>query len=111
MTRFIIMKSIHIGVYKLTMKRKNIQDKVGDIMGGQVLDLPEFRIFDEGKAEGELTGRAAERTEGIRIFIADKIEDGIPDDRIVEKLVKSYSLTETDARECIQRYKDSIKKI
>ncbi len=29
-----------------------MQDKVGGIMGGKVLDLPEIRIFHEGKAEG-----------------------------------------------------------
>ena len=35
--------------YKLTMNQKNVQRKVGDYMGGKVLDLPEFRIYDQGK--------------------------------------------------------------
>lgn len=34
------------------MKQDNVQKKVGDVMGGKVLDLPEFRIYDQGKAEG-----------------------------------------------------------
>ena len=55
-------------------------------MGGEVLDLPEFRIFDEGKAEG------------IRIFIEDKIEDGIPNDKILDKLQKKFLLTEEDSK-------------
>ncbi len=35
-----------------------MQDKVGGIMGGKVLDLPEIRIFHEGKAEGLKEGEA-----------------------------------------------------
>jgi hypothetical protein len=31
------------------MNTKNIQKKVGDVMGGKVLDLPSFRIYDQGK--------------------------------------------------------------
>ncbi len=41
---------------KLTMKREHVQKKVGDVMGGKVLDLPEFRIYDQGKAEGKAEG-------------------------------------------------------
>ena len=40
------------------MKVDKVQKKVGDVMGGKVLDLPCFRIFDEGKAEGREEGRA-----------------------------------------------------
>ncbi len=42
--------------YKLTMKVDKVQKKVGDVMGGKVLDLPCFRVFDEGKAEGKAEG-------------------------------------------------------
>ena len=47
----------HKVVYKLTMNHAKVQEKVGDIMGGKVLDLPEIRLFHEAKnlglAEGE----------------------------------------------------------
>ena len=42
------------------MKHTNVQEKVGGIMGGKVLDLPEIKVFHEGKeiglAEGEAIG-------------------------------------------------------
>lgn len=47
-----IIKLTYSVAYKLTMKQKNVQKKVGDVMGGKVLDLPEFRIYDQGKEDG-----------------------------------------------------------
>jgi len=44
-----IIRSAHSVAYKYTMNTKNIQKKVGDVMGGKVLDLPSFRIYDQGK--------------------------------------------------------------
>ncbi len=38
---------------KLTVNHSVIREKVGDAMGGEVLDLPEIVIFRQGKAEGE----------------------------------------------------------
>ncbi len=40
------------------MNQKKVQRKVGDYMGGKVLDLPEFRIYDQGKEDGIIVGRA-----------------------------------------------------
>ena len=37
--------------YKMTMKRENMQNKAGDIMGGKVLDLEVIRAHREGRAE------------------------------------------------------------
>ena len=50
-----IIRLIHKVAYKLTMKCENVQKKVGDIMGGKVLDLPEFVAYDQAKAEGEMS--------------------------------------------------------
>ena len=52
---------------------------------------------EEGREEGEAIGEARGKAEGIRIFIADKREDSIPDDRIKEKLMKHYNLTGKEA--------------
>ncbi len=49
--------------------------------------------FNEGRAEGS----TETRTEDIKIFISDKREDNIPDDRIKEKLMKHYNLTVKEA--------------
>ncbi|MCR4744515.1 MAG: hypothetical protein K5894_04715 [Lachnospiraceae bacterium] len=37
----VIIKLTHRVAYNLNMKRRNIQKKVGDLMGGNVIDLPE----------------------------------------------------------------------
>ncbi len=96
-------------------------------MGGQVLDLPEFKLYDQGKADGKAeglregrangmreglregkaaglregtrTGRAEGVREGIRIFIEDKIDDGVPEKIIIEKVQKRFGLSEKEARE------------
>ena len=54
----VIISLTHKVVYKLTMKHDKVQEKVGDVMGGKVLDLPEIRIFHEGKAAGYAEGEA-----------------------------------------------------
>lgn len=53
-----IIKLTYSVAYKLTMNQKKVQRKVGDYMGGKVLDLPEFRIYDQGKEDGIIVGRA-----------------------------------------------------
>ena len=40
------------------MKQEAVQQKVGDIMGGKVLDLPIIRVYHDGLAEGEAKGEA-----------------------------------------------------
>lgn len=84
-------------------------------MGGQVLDLPEFKLYDQGKADGRAEGLRDGRAEGIRegaregraegvragirIFIEDKIEDGVPKNIIIEKVQKRFGLSEKEARD------------
>ncbi|MCR4744958.1 MAG: hypothetical protein K5894_06980, partial [Lachnospiraceae bacterium] len=104
------IKLTHRVAYNLTMKRRNIQKKVGDLMGGHVIDLPEFKIYDNGKADGIAEGKAEGKAEGIRIFIEDKIEDGISEKIIVEKLKKRYDLPEEKAKEYIERYRSASEK-
>lgn len=62
------------------MNHNKVQEKVGGVMGGKVLDLPEFRVFREGKAEGLKEGKAEGLKEGLkegeaeRQQMAEKIE-------------------------------------
>lgn len=54
----VIISLIHKVAYKMTMKRENVQRKVGDIMGGKVLDLEVIKAHREGIEEGETRGEA-----------------------------------------------------
>lgn len=42
---------------------------------------------------------------GIKIFILDKLEEGMPEERVAEKLMRGFSLTEEKAREYIGKYR------
>lgn len=48
------------------MNHDKVQEKVGGIMGGKVLDLPDFKVFREGKAEGLAEGLAEGKAEGLK---------------------------------------------
>lgn len=56
----VIITVTHSVLYKLTMNHEKVQEKVGDIMGGKELELPEVVLykkgFEEGKVEGKLEG-------------------------------------------------------
>ena len=56
---FYIIRLINKVAYKLNMKRENVQRKVGDIMGGRVLDLDVVVAHRNGIAEGIEEGRIA----------------------------------------------------
>ena len=81
-----IIKLTHSVAYKLTMKQDNVQKKVGDFMGGKVLDLPEFKIYDQGKEEGRKEGREEGIKEGKEEGrILARFEDGMPVELIATK--------------------------
>ena len=52
----VIIRLTHKVLYKLTMKHKVVQEKVGGVMGGKVLDLPEVRLYHQGVEEGRKEG-------------------------------------------------------
>ena len=85
-----IIKLTHSVAYKLTMKQDDVQKKVGDFMGGKVLDLPEFKIYDQGKEEGRKEGREEGIKEGRKEGkeegrILARFEDGMPVELIATK--------------------------
>ena len=77
-------------------------------MGGQVIELDVIKAHREGIAEGIAEGRSegekTERENGIRVFIEDKIDDGISTDIIQQKLEKRYHLSPEEALEYIKKY-------
>ena len=86
----VIISLIHKVMYKMNVKRSNIRERIGDIMGGKVLELDIIKARHEGlaigEARGEARGRASER------------------ENLIKKLAASYmkqdsSLTEEEAME------------
>ena len=57
--------------------------------------------FEDGKEQGIAIGE--ER--GIRIFIEDKLEDHVPEETIIHKLMTKYELTKEEAMEYIEKYR------
>lgn len=47
--------------------------------------------------------------QGIRVFIEDKLEDGVDDETIVNKLVSKFELTEDKAKEYLEQCKEAEK--
>ncbi len=48
------------------MKQKQMQKKVGDLMGGKVLDLDIIKAHDDGIEEGKAQGREEEKISSLR---------------------------------------------
>ena len=72
--------------------------RVGDMMGGQIMDLEWIKAWRAAEAEGV--------KKGIDIFITDKREDGITEEKIREKLKKYYGLEDAE----IDTYLNGTKK-
>lgn len=73
-----IIRLTHSVAYKRTMGQENVHRKVGDFMGGKILDLPEFIIYDNVKAECIEQGK-----------IIARYEDGMTVKEIAEKMCVS----------------------
>ena len=99
-SKSVIIRATHRVAYNLTRKNEIIQGKVGEIMGGEIIEMDVIKAHREGKAEGHEEGRE----EGIRVFIRDKLEDAVPEDIIQKKLEKNYALTPEKAMEYIRKY-------
>lgn len=63
-----------------------VQQKVGDIMGGKVLDLPIIRVYENGKKEGEAIGEAKGRREGEAIGEAERQRLAADNERLRKEL-------------------------
>ncbi len=63
----VIISMTHKVLHKLTMNHEIVQQKVGDVMGGKVIDLPIIRVYHQGKDEGLAEGMAAGEAERKRL--------------------------------------------
>ncbi len=78
LTYGVIISLTHRVLHKLTMKQKSVQEKVGDIMGGKVIDLPILREYHKGIDEGKKVGKA----EGIAEIIIRMFDNGTSEEEI-----------------------------
>ena len=63
-SRGVIIKLIKEVNEKLTNKYKNVNERVGEYMGGKVLDIDIIKAHDEGVTEGEVRGEARGEAKG-----------------------------------------------
>ncbi len=103
----VIIESMRRVSYNMTLGYEKVHKKVGDMMGGQIMDLEWIKAWRAAEAEGETKGEKKGREEGIDIFIADKREDGIPEEKIREKLKKYYGLEDAE----IDNYLNGAKRV
>ena len=63
----VIISLTHSVLLKLMKDHDIVQEKVGDLMGGKVLDLPILRVYHAGQAKGREEGREEGRAERVRL--------------------------------------------
>ena len=60
--------------------------------------------LEKGLEKGREEGLEKGREEGVRAFILDKVEDGVSESIIIEKLHKHFALDENTARQYYRTY-------
>ncbi|MCC8028630.1 MAG: hypothetical protein LIO75_02325 [Lachnospiraceae bacterium] len=74
----------------LALKEKNIQERIGEIMGGKILDPEAIKIYDEG-AESQQTSDFIEMVkDGVPLIKAKKYTR--MSDEKLEQVKKKYNL-------------------
>lgn len=61
-------------------------------------------IREEGREEGRKEGRTEGMLASIKVLITDNLEEGISPERIVEKLVRHYELSEGEAQKYLEEH-------
>ena len=62
----------------------------------------EYMTYKEQMDQEFIRGKEQGIAQGIRIFIEDKLEDNVPVETIIDKLIKRYNLTPEKAKEYIE---------
>ena len=72
----------------------------------EVVDMCEAlqEMIRDGERIGEARGEAKAKWIGIKALIADNLEEGVAEPRIVEKLQKHFMLTQEEAVQHLQLY-------
>lgn len=76
----------------LAKNKKNVKERIGEAMGGQILEYPAKRIFDEGKESTKSENFLTMIQDGVP-FIKAKQYSGISDKKAKELMKKhNYSI-------------------
>ncbi len=97
-----IEKAVNLAIYEMpgTFEiKKFLKQNVAEVIDMMLVEDQELNALELIAKANEKKGKEQEREQGIRIFIEDKIEDGISEDIILEKLQKRYKLTVEKAKE------------
>ena len=70
---------------------EKIRERLGDIMGGKILQLESERLLEKGQLLGEAKGRAAGQAEGRKTERIEAIQNMIKYDVSKEKILQDYS--------------------
>lgn len=70
--------------------------------GREVVDM--CQAWDDHKKAGIMVGRREGIKEGIKIFVQDKIEDGVSEETIIDKLIRRFQLDEKKAKQYYRMY-------
>lgn len=84
--------------------REKIKEGIGDIMGGNVLELESDRLIRKGLEQGLERGREQGIERGICVLIETYRENHFPEDKLKKQLMEKFELTETEALEYMKKY-------
>ena len=92
--------------------REKIKEGIGDIMGGNVLELESDKLIRQGMEQGLERGleqgleRGREQgiERGICVLIETYRENHFPEEKLKKQLMEKFELTETEALEYMKKY-------
>lgn len=67
--------------------------------------LDRLEGYEDGRMDGRSEGIEIGRSDCIQIFVIDHLEDGTPENRIIQKLVFRFQLDPEEAKEYVEKYK------
>ena len=85
--RSVIIRLVYRVTYKLLMKQKKTQKKVGEFMGGKVIELDVIKAHDAGIEQGRMEGRR-EAEKKVRAEEAKRKELEAENNRLREEIKK-----------------------
>ncbi len=85
---------------------RRIQKRIQQVKKSEEIGVKYMTAWEEKVLE-RMEGREEALLEGIAIFIKDNLEENIPIERIVAKLVRNYKLTEDAARQYVRKYAET----
>ena len=80
-----------IADYIIPKDNEKVRERLGDIMGGKILQLESERLLEKGQLLGEAKGRAIGQAEGRKTERIEAIQNMIKYDVSKEKILQDYS--------------------